>query len=246
MKSRKILGFILAGGKGTRLAPYTTFIPKPLMPIGDMPILEVVIRQLKNAGIDEIILAVGHHAQLIQAFIGDGSRFGVKVHYSLEDKPLGTAGPIKNFDFSSIETFDALVVINGDVLTTLNLKEALDAHFSNHAAASICINERSVNIDFGVIKFDENQELLGYEEKPSIHYNVSMGINILSLEALDYVPKDQFYNIPDLMLDLKKDSQKVYCYRGPAYWLDIGRIEDYSTACQIFEERRKEFLLDEK
>jgi len=244
MKSRRVVGFILAGGKGTRLAPFTTFIPKPLMPIGDLPILEVVIRQLKAVGVSEVVLAVGHHAQLIQAFVGDGSRLGIKVHYSLEAFPLGTAGPLKNFDFSSVEPFDALIVTNGDILTTLNLSRAIDAHFSNEAIATICINERCVNIDFGVIKFDQAQNLVGYDEKPSIHYNVSMGINILSSEALAHIPKDKFFNIPDLMIDLKENSKKVYCHKEPAYWLDIGRIEDYSEACKIFEDRRSEFLTD--
>ena len=235
---------ILAGGKGTRLKPYTTFVPKPLMPIGDYPIIEVVLRQLRFFGINEVTIAVGHMAQLIQSFVGDGSRFDMKIDYSEETEPLGTAGPLALLRDRFAQDEEVLVM-NGDLLTTLNFRNALEFHRKNQAAATICLNRREVAIDFGVLITDQAGCLKDYQEKPVLSYDVSMGINILSRAALDAIPRGRPFTIPELMLTLSRSGKKVMCFKEPCFWLDIGRVEDYSQACEEFEARRKEFLRDD-
>lgn len=233
---------ILAGGKGTRLKPYTTFVPKPLMPIGDIPIIEVVLKQLRAIGIRRVTLAVGHLAQLIQAFVGDGKNFGMEIDYSFETEPLGTAGPLSLIR-SRLEDTEFFLTLNGDVLTTLDYQKAIQFHLEKNAAATICLNRREVNVEFGVIRTAQDGSLLGYDEKPVLRYDVSMGINIFSPRALKQIAPGLSLNIPDLMLKLRDSGESVMCYRDPnCYWLDIGRVEDYHTACEIFEKRRSEFI----
>jgi NDP-sugar pyrophosphorylase family protein len=166
---------ILAGGKGTRLKPYTTVFPKPLMPIGDKPILEIVVRQLKSHGFEELIMAVGHLAELIMTFFNNGSKYGVKIKYTREDKPLGTAGPLALMKGELNESF---LMINGDVLTTLNYSDLIDYHKKNGAIATIALNKRTVKIDFGVPEVDKANNIVGYTEKPGIEYLVSMGVYV--------------------------------------------------------------------
>ena len=229
---------ILAGGKGTRLLPYTTVLPKPLMPIGDMPILEVVLRQLKAAGIDRITMAVGHLAELFLAFFNDGARFGTPIDYSVERKPLGTVGPLTLIpDLSS--TF---LMMNGDVLTTLNYADLIGYHRRSGAIATIATHLRQVNIDFGVIEADKSNRLTEYVEKPTFDYQVSMGIYVFEPEVLDYLNPDEYRDFPDLIGTLIADGKKVMSYPFSGYWLDIGRADDYARATQEFESRRAEFL----
>lgn len=229
---------ILAGGKGTRLAPYTTVFPKPLMPIDDMPILEIVIRQLKRHGFDEVTLAVGHLAELLMAYCGDGSKFGVKLDYSREEKPLGTSGPlalIPNLD----ETF---LVMNGDLLTTIDYGDMLRRHRERGAIASIACHQRDVKIDFGVIEAGADNWIENYIEKPTLHYSVSMGIYIFEPEIMNYVPKGAYLDLPDLIKKLLAARRGVNVYRFSGYWLDIGRHDDYERAAGEFSQRRDEFL----
>ncbi len=161
---------ILAGGRGTRLAPYTTILPKPLMPVGDKPILDIVINQLRYYGYTDITLAVGYLSELLMAYFGDGSRFGVRIQYSHEDQPLGTAGPIALID----NLDEPFLVMNGDLLTTLNFADLMQYHRAGNAAATITTYQRSVKIDLGVIEYDDHKHLARYIEKPTHHYNVSM------------------------------------------------------------------------
>jgi NDP-mannose synthase len=231
---------ILAGGKGTRLRPYTTVIPKPLMPVGDYPILEIVIRQLKRAGFDEIILAVGYMSQLFEAFFQDGSRYGLKISYSFETEPLGTAGAIGLVLDQLDEDF---LVMNGDLLTTLNYRNLFEYHKRMKAAASIGMYQREVKIDFGVIESDENNRLARYIEKPSYLFNVSMGVYVFNSAIIkSYVKAAEPLDVPTLMMRLHKDAQTVACYREPCLWLDIGRVDDYQTAIEMFEIRKSEFF----
>ena len=228
---------ILAGGKGRRLAPFTAVLPKPLMPIGDIPILEVVIRQLKYYGYDRITFSVGHLANLIQAFFGDGSKFGITFDYSVEDAPLGTAGPL-----TLAEGLDeSFLVMNGDILTTLDFKAFMEYHRSCNAMVTICIYPRQVKIDFGVIQTDKGL-LSDYIEKPTYSFDVSMGIYAFEPEALKYMKKGIYLDIPDLILRLKNAGGKIACYKPDCYWLDIGRLDDYETAVKVFEERKDQFL----
>jgi NDP-mannose synthase len=230
---------ILAGGKGTRLKPYTTVIPKPLMPVGEMPILEIVLRQLKNAGFDRVIIAIGYLGEMFRAFFQDGARLGLSIDYSLEEKPLGTAGPIA----LNLDKLDQdVLIMNGDLLTTLNYRSLFEFHKSARAAATIGTYKRDVKIDFGVVEIAQGK-LTGYIEKPVYHYDVSMGVNILNvLSARKFLIPGQHLDLPDLMTLLREDGQSVHCYQEPCYWLDIGRVDDYQTANDIFESRKSEFL----
>lgn len=218
---------ILAGGKGTRLRPYTTVFPKPLMPVGDKPILEIIVRQLKLHGIDEIIMAVGHLAELIMTFFGDGSKFGVRIKYSREDEPLGTAGPLSLIRDELTETF---LVMNGDILTTLNYSDLIDYHRSSGAIATIALNRRDIYIDFGVVKLDENSYIADYIEKPTLKYLVSMGVYVFEPRVLDYIPEGKKFDFPELVKKLISAGEKVKGYVYDGYWLDIGRPEDYERA----------------
>jgi NDP-sugar pyrophosphorylase family protein len=229
---------ILAGGKGTRLAPYTTIFPKPLVPIGDMPILEVVVRQLRHAGIDHITMAVGHLAELLIAFFGDGTRFGLKLDYSREEQPLGTAGPLTLVNGLD-ETF---FVMNGDILTTLDYTAMLTYHRSQQAVASIAMHERSVKIDLGVLETDEHNRLTGYIEKPSYQYQVSMGVYIFEPRVLEFIEPGTRLDFPDLILKLIAAGERVMGYPFDGYWLDIGRPDDYTRAIEEFEKLRDQFL----
>lgn len=229
---------VLAGGKGTRLAPYTRILPKPLMPIGDMPILEVLVRQMKRVGITEVILTVGHLADLLKSYFQDGSRFGVHISYSLEKKPLGTAGPLSLIDGIN----DTFLVTNGDVLTTLDLRELISFHKQEAAAATIAMHQRHVHIDYGVIQCDGRHEIRGYIEKPSFDYNVSMGVYVFEPRVLNYIPHDQYLDFPDLVLKLIAAGEKVVGYPYEGYWQDLGRSEDYAQASQEFDQMRAQFL----
>ncbi len=231
---------ILAGGRGTRLRPYTTVLPKPLMPVGDYPILEIILMQLKNAGVKDVILAVGHMSQLFQAFFQDGKKHGINIRYSFEEKALGTAGPI-SLALDLLE--DDFLVMNGDLLTTLNYSDLFAFHRKMGAAATIGIYRREVKIDFGVIEKDEEGMLTRYIEKPTYDFHVSMGVNVLNKASVSrYLGDGAYLDIPDLMMRLKNDGHLVSCYSEPCYWLDIGRVDDYQLASEIFEARRSEFI----
>jgi len=219
---------ILAGGKGTRLRPYTTVFPKPLMPIGDKPILEIIIRQLKAHGFKEILMLVGHLGELIEAFFGDGKRFGVKVRYFREEQPLGTVGGLS---LIRTEIDDAFLMINGDTLTTLNFSDLLDYHKRNGAIATIALNRRQVKVDFGVVEVDSRtKKIKNYTEKPTLKSFVSMGINALNPEVIDNIEPDKYLDFPDLIRSLITGDKEVKAYIFNGYWLDMGRPDDYERA----------------
>ena len=229
---------ILAGGKGTRLAPYTKIFPKPLVPIGDMPILEVLIRQLKYSGVDEIVLTVGHLANLLQAFFSDGSRYGVKIEYSFEDKPLGTVGPLSLIPRPA----ESFFVANGDVLTTMDLKGLYDDHCDSGAMVTIAVHKRSVKINLGVIQTNSDHGVVNYIEKPSHDYLVSMGIYVFQPCVIDLIPRGQYLDFPDLIKILLERGDKVGVHPFDGYWQDLGNPADYEQAALDFESMRGEFL----
>jgi NDP-sugar pyrophosphorylase family protein len=229
---------VLAGGKGARLAPYTRILPKPLMPIGDMPILEVILRQMKQAGIEDVVLTVGHLAQLLRTFFLDGGQWGLKICYSYEDRPLGTAGPL-----SLIRGLDStFLVTNGDVLTTLNLRELLDFHRVQGSIATIAVHRRQVKIDLGVVQRNGDHCISGYIEKPTYDYTVSMGMYVFEPRVLDYIPFNVYLDFPDLVLKLIAAGEKVAGYSFDGYWMDLGRPDDYAQAARDFEHMRPQFL----
>jgi NDP-sugar pyrophosphorylase family protein len=217
---------ILAGGKGTRLRPYTAVFPKPLMPINDKPILEIVIRQLKSHGFDEVIITVGHLAELIMTFFNDGSKYGIKIRYSREDKPLGTAGGLGLIKKELNETF---LMMNGDVLTTLDYSDLVDYHKRNDAIATIALKKRHVKIDFGVVELDVDS-IVGYTEKPKIDYLVSMGVYAFDPKVLEYIRPTEYLDFPELIKKLISNGETVKGYVYEGYWLDIGRPDDYERA----------------
>jgi NDP-sugar pyrophosphorylase family protein len=228
---------VLAGGTGTRLRPYTTVLPKPLMPVGDMPVLEILLRRLAAAGLTRINLAVGHLAELIEAYFGDGSRFGVELVYWREDEPLGTAGPIARMELDS----ERVLVMNGDLLTTLDFGSLLDEHRSSGAAATIAVLGREVPIDFGVVRLD-GDTVAGFEEKPVLSYNVSMGVYAFEQQVVKLIPTGQRYDFPDLLQAALGQGWAVHAYRSSDFWLDIGRPEDYELANERFADLRDELL----
>lgn len=229
---------ILAGGKGARLKPYTTILPKPLMPMGDMPILELVVCQLRRAGFTEIIMAVGHLASLIEAYFVDGSQWGVRIRYSHERKPLGTAGPI-----ALIEGLGShFLVMNGDVLTNLDYRAFVAYHQQAGGIATIATYSKPVNVTLGIIEANETSDICGYVEKPTLHYQVSMGVYAFSERVLQYIEPGQYLDFPDLIKLLLANGEQVKGYPFEGIWFDIGRKEDYEQAIEIFEESRSEFL----
>ncbi len=238
METKDIRVVILAGGKGTRLKPYTTVFPKPLMPISEMPILEVVLRQLSGMGFKKITLSVNHLANLITAFFGDGEQLGLEISYCVEDKPLGTAGSIALVE----DLTDYFLVMNGDLLTTLDYGAMIGEHIDSKAVATIGVFPREVKIDFGVLDVSAAGELIQYREKPRYEYLVSMGVNAFHRSALDFIPKGEYLDIPTLMMALKNGGRKVMTYRSQCDWLDIGRPDDYENAIEIFERDRGRYL----
>ena len=190
-----MIAVILAGGVGSRLKPYTMSIPKPLLPVGDVPIIEVLLTRLVKKGITEVFLCLGHMAPVFQSYLSDGAKFGLKINYVIEDKILGTAGSLRFLNTNE----ENIIVMNGDLLTNFDFEDFLNTHKKNGAEASIAITKRKVNIDYGVVETLDNDFLLGFKEKPVIEYFVSMGINILNMSALKLIPEDIKYDMPDLL-----------------------------------------------
>ena len=218
---------ILAGGKGTRLRPYTTTLPKPLMPVGERPILEIVIGQLKAAGIKKITIAVNHMAEIIMAFFGNGEKFGVEITYSMEDKPLGTVAPLKLIK----NLPEHFLVMNGDILSNIDYAEVIKSHIASGARLTIATFQRDAKIDFGVLEIDKaTNRLTGFIEKPVYHFDVSMGVYVFSREVMDVVPVNQPFGIDNLALKMLAEKQHVNTFRFGGYWLDIGRPDDYDQA----------------
>jgi NDP-sugar pyrophosphorylase family protein len=228
---------ILSGGKGKRLRPYTVVLPKPLMPVGEYPILEVIIRQLALQGFEQITLAVNHQAELIKAFFGDGSKWNIPINYSLEDEPLGTMGPLKLIN----ELPAHFLVMNGDILTDLPFGKFFNDHVSHGSAFTICSHERVEKIDYGVLD-TENGMLTGFREKPVSTYEVSMGIYMVSRQAADKIPTNVPYGFDQLMLQLLKEQLPVRVEKYSGLWLDIGRPDDYLEAIEKFDQLKDKIL----
>lgn len=231
---------IMAGGKGTRLYPYSATFPKPLMPLGDMPILELLLRRMKAAGVTDVILAVNHLGHLIEAYCGDGSMFGLRIRYGREDKPLGTAGALGDIIDDLHETF---FLTNGDLLTTLDIKAMAARHIATKADASIGVYRREHKIEFGLIEFDSESRLSAYREKPTTIYHVSMGVYVLQREAVrPHVTAKDYLDMPNLLLNMQAANADVRCYHDDCLWLDIGRPDDFALAQAMFEKDQSVFL----
>jgi NDP-mannose synthase len=231
---------ILAGGKGTRLRPYTVVLPKPLMPIGEYPILEVIVRQLARSGFSRITLAVNHQAELIKAFFEDGLKWKVKIDYSLEDQPLGTMGPLKLIG----DLPEHFLVMNGDTLTDMDFAAFHERHAKSGDLFTISSAVRDHLVDFGVLEPSKDGHLSGFKEKPRLSYEVSMGVYMCSRAVLERIPSGRPYGFDHLMLDLIRDGKPARLVRHQGYWLDIGRPDDYAQAIDDFERLRPVLLGD--
>lgn len=221
---------ILAGGRGTRLAPYTTVLPKPLMPLGDMPILEILIRRLKRAGVSDVVLAVGHLAALLMAYFDHGERFGLPIEYSLEREPLGTAGALGLIEGLS----DTFLAMNGDLLTDIDFAALVAFHREREATATVGLYQRDVKIDLGVISKNDADQITTYTEKPVFNFLVSMGVYVFEPEVLEFVPRGERLDVPDLIAAMVAAGRRVLGYEHHGYWLDIGRPDDYKKAQDDF------------
>ena len=228
---------ILAGGKGSRLMPFTVSLPKPLMPIDDVPILEIVLTQLKRTGYTDVVIAVNHLANLIMAFFGDGESLGLNITYSLEGDPLGTAGPLSIID----KLDENFLVMNGDLLTTLDFAALMDFHKKDAADITIATYKKEIKIDLGVLE-RSGKEFINYIEKPTYSFDVSMGIYIFNRRVLDHIPLGERLDMPDLILRAQKAERNIACYSGDYYWLDIGRVADYEEATALWKKKRSEFM----
>ena len=231
---------ILAGGKGTRLRPFTATLPKPLVPIGDRAVLEIVLQQLSNCGVTHVTMAVSHLAHLLQAYFGDGEKWNLKIDYSLEDKPLSTIAPLKLIP----DLPENFFVMNGDVLTDLNLVELYESHRRNDSDITVATFQRDDKIDFGVLDTDPDNKIVGFREKPVYQFNVSMGVYVLNRRILDMVPDDAPFGFDHLMYACIEQNRKAICYPHGGFWLDIGRPDDYAQAQENIDELLKLILPD--
>ena len=230
---------ILAGGTGTRLRPFTVSIPKPLVPLGEEPIIEILLRQLAANGVTRVHLALGHLAPLMKAYFDQVSqRHDVEILYSFEDQPLGTIGPLRKIQGLG----DTCLLINGDILTTLSFSELVKWHQAAGCVATFAVHGRTVSVDYGVIEVGADGHLLSHKEKPSLEFTVGMGIYVFNRRIIDFIPVDQKFDLPDLVRVLIARGEPIATYRSEDYWMDIGRPEDYEIAYRDYTSDPARFL----
>lgn len=229
---------ILAGGQGVRLRPYTLTMPKPLMPLGDHPILEIIIRQLVGQGFSHLTLAVNHQAEVIQQYFGDGSQWGARIDYSLETKPMGTLGPLPLIQ----DLPEHFLVMNADVLTDFPFGECWDQHLQGQAELTMGMYARTQRSEYGVISLDEAGEMQDFLEKPDRTEWVSMGIYLMSRTLIEKIPPGETCGFDWLIRHLLSLGTPPALFRHEGYWLDIGSPADYWQAIQTFSRRKQSFL----
>jgi NDP-mannose synthase len=230
---------ILAGGRGTRLRPFTASFPKPLVPVGDTPVVELLIRSLLRHGIYDVTLSLGHLAELVQAYFQHRQRLLTKLNltYVLEEQPSGTAGSLALVEGLT----DTFLVMNGDLLTDLNFNNLVRFHREHGAALTIATRRRNVKIDFGVLKLDDGGQITDYVEKPEHFYDVSMGVYVYEPSVLRYIVAGEYLDFPDLVLRLLANGERVRAYVTDCLWLDIGRSDDYERAQEMLEAHKDRF-----
>lgn len=231
---------IIAGGKGRRLKPYTTAIPKPLVPIGNkFTILEIILIQLSNQGFNHITLAVNHMGKLMESFFGNGKKFGIKIDYSYEKNELGTIAPLRNIK-NLPENF---LVMNSDILTNINFASLLKYHKNNNNLSTITTCKMSMASEFGVVNINNNK-IINFKEKPKIKQNVCIGINCFNKKIINFIPKNQKFSFDDLLIHLIKRQQIINNFYFNGFWLDMGRPEDYDRINNEFTRLTKKLKIN--
>lgn len=217
---------LVAGGQGKRLQPYTLVIPKPLIPLKDEPIMEVIVKQLKKNGFKQIHMCIGYFGELLQTFFGDGSKYKLKITYSKETKPLGTIGPL-----TLIESLDDdFLVMNGDTLSDMNYKELLKKHKLSKSALTIATFSKKVKIELGILEYNSDRSLKDYIEKPTLSYEVSTGIYALNKKVIKLLKHNEYFDFPSLVKLLLKKGMKVNTVHHGGIWHDLGSIESFESA----------------
>jgi NDP-sugar pyrophosphorylase family protein len=229
---------ILAGGKGTRLFPYTVSIPKPLIPIGDTPIIEIVLRQLSHYGFINITLALGYMSDMMQAYVGDGSKYGVSIRCSLESKPLGTIAPLKLMNDLEAN----FLVMNGDLLTDIDYGDLYRHHIERKAKATVATYTKKTKLQLGVLDHDDNGLIVGFREKPVLENKVSMGVYVFNRSIIEYIPDDTYFGFDSLMYAIIEKKDRAYTYPFDGRWYDIGMHEDLVTASEEFLANKNIYL----
>lgn len=229
---------IMAGGRGRRLAPLTTVLPKPLMPLIDRPIIDVILRQLVAAGVEEVTVSVGHLGGLIESWINHDSNYGIPVHFLYEAEPLGTAGALGNLD----RPHGTFLAMNGDILTTLSFGELVRVHTDSGAIATVAVKDRSVAVEYGVVHTDNAGHIQRLEEKPTLRYTISMGIYAFEPRIVELIGAGERVDFPDLLLRAIEAGETVATYPFEGHWRDIGNRDDYEAAITEFGEDPERFL----
>jgi len=230
---------IQAGGKGIRLQPLTTVLPKPLMPVGNMPVIETLLKWLCRNGIRKTWITIGHLGHLIKILCGDGSQWGMEIIYSEEPEPLGTVGPLQLIRDDLDETF---LMLNGDLITNMDLGPLITFHRSHDGLVTVGVTRKSINIDLGVIEKNEDSRIIGFREKPTMKFDVSMGIYCLDPAILELIPNGVPFGFDDLMRDMLMNDLPVYVYEHNGVWMDIGREEDFCRAQEVFMKNQSSLL----
>jgi len=233
-KEHKNKVVLMVGGLGTRLRPLTETTPKPMLLVGGKPILQTIVEHFVRYGFVNIIMCVGYKSSIIQDYFGDGSKFGAKIEYVLEDKRMGTAGALTLLSTTQ-QPKEPFFVMNGDLLTNVNFESMLDFHTLNNAQATMCVREYDFQVPYGVVNI-ENGNIQSIVEKPVHKFFVSAGIYMLDSSCIDMIPNDEFYDMPTLFEELIKKDEKRVSFPIREYWLDIGRMDEYEKANNEYHE----------
>ena len=229
-KTNKVI--LMVGGLGTRLRPLTENTPKPMLKVGNKPILQTIVEKFAEYGYTDIVMCVNYKSHMIQDYFGDGKEFGVNIEYVLENQRMGTAGALSLLKDKPNEPF---FVMNGDLLTNVNFEHLHNYHLSNNSLGTMCVREYDFQVPYGVVNIS-NSKITSIEEKPTHKFFVSAGIYMLSPEVLDYIPKNQFYDMPTLFEKIIGENKNAISFPLREYWLDIGRIEEYKKANEEYDE----------
>jgi len=229
-KANKVI--LMVGGLGTRLRPLTDNIPKPMLKVGNKPILQTIIEKFAEYGYTNVVLCVNYKSHVIEDYFGDGSEFGVNIEYVFEEQRMGTAGALSLLKQKPSEPF---FVMNGDLLTNVNFEHLDSYHITNNSMGTMCVREYDFQVPYGVVNI-KGSKILSIEEKPTHKFFVSAGIYMLSPEILEYIPQNKFYDMPTLFEKLISEDKNIISFPLREYWLDIGRIEEYKKANEEYEE----------